>query len=221
MAKDFHGGRFTDWLRVSAELGWTVALAHRFFREVADDAVEDRVFARYLGIEYAFIDSAAIVLGHAVAKAPGFAERRRLAIGLYGLVTDQQDYFAGAFDRLGPDSRRPLSSRQWELSAGLHELFLTTARAAGYEEILACILAAEWMYLTWCRGANRTPSRRGAVRDWVALHAGGSFAEHVDWVRAELDARGPDLTLDRRSQLAGLFARALAAQIAFHDAAYA
>jgi thiaminase len=77
------------------------------------------------------------------------------------------------------------------------------------------------MYLTWCTAANRTPSRRCAIRDRVALHAAGGFAEHVDWVRAQLEARGPDLSFERRSQLANLFERALAAEIAFHDAAYA
>jgi thiaminase/transcriptional activator TenA len=213
--------RFTDGLKASAKATWARALAHRFFHEVAGDAIEDHVFARYLGIEYAFIDSAAVVLGHAVAKAPGLAERRRLAIGLHGLVTDQQDYFAAAFSRLGPSSREPLSPRQRQLSAGLHELFLSTARAKGYAEILACILAAEWMYLTWCGTANRTPSRRRPIRDWVALHAGGGFAEHVGWVRSELDARGPELAPERRADVANLFEKTLAAEIAFHDAAYA
>ena len=49
------------------------------------------------------------------------------------------------------------------------------------------------MYLTWCSAANQSPSSRGYIRDWVALHAGGAFADHVAWVRSEIDARGPAL----------------------------
>jgi thiaminase (transcriptional activator TenA) len=93
---------------------WDTALSHRFFREVATDAIADRVFVRYLRIEYGFVDTVARVLGYAVAKAPSFRERRRL--GLYGLVTDQEQFFIDAFARicaptedrtaLAPGSRR-------------------------------------------------------------------------------------------------------------------
>jgi len=95
------------------------------------------------------------------------------------------------------------------------------AEAEGYEEILACTLAAEWMYLTWCSAANQSPSSRGAIRDWVALHAGGAFAEHVAWVRSEIDTRGPTLTEARQARLGEVFEEALQAEIAFHDAPYA
>jgi thiaminase/transcriptional activator TenA len=180
--------RFTDWLRIAAKTTRRRALAHRLFREVAGDSIEDCVFARYLGIEYAFV----------VAKATGFAERRQLAIGSHGLVMDQQFYSVVAFEQLGPASRQPLSPRASELSDGLHELFLSMGKAKGYEEILTCILTAEWMYLTWCSEANRVPSRRGPIHYWVALHTSCGFVEHVDWVRAKLDARGPGLKPDHR-----------------------
>ena len=80
---------------------WNAILGHRFFREVATDAIDDRVFARYLRIEYGFVDTAARVLGYAVAKAPSFQERRRLGLGLHGLVTDQEQFFINAFERMG------------------------------------------------------------------------------------------------------------------------
>ena len=90
-----------------------------------------------------------------------------------------------------PDQRAGLPPRG--LSAPLHDLFLGVAKSEGYEEILACVLAAEWMYLTWCSTADKTPSSRPAIRDWVALHAGGAFADQVAWVRAEIDERAPRL----------------------------
>jgi thiaminase (transcriptional activator TenA) len=212
---------FTEGLREAAGAGWEASLGHRFFREVAGDSMADSAFQRYLRVEYGFVDTAAQVLGYAVAKAPSFTQRRRLSLGLYGLVTDQQDYFMAAFEdaAVPPDLRTALPPDK--LSAPLHDLFLETAKAEGYEEILACILGAEWLYLTWCSLADATPSCRKHLRDWVALHAHGSFAEHVAWVRAELDARGPGLSAERQIRLRQLFASVLIAEMSFHDAAYA
>ena len=211
---------FTEGLRAAAGGVWNEALNHRFFREVAADTVEDPVFRRYLRVEYGFVDTAAQCLGYAVAKAPSFAERRRLAFGLHGLVTDQQDYFMAAFERAGIPPAERSAVPPNALSRVLHDLFLGAAEAEGYEEIQACVLGAEWMYLTWCSTAHRTPSRRAVIADWVALHAGGGFAEHVAWVRSELDKRGPTLTPERQERLRRLFTETLRAEMTFHDAAY-
>jgi thiaminase/transcriptional activator TenA len=214
-------GSFSERMRAHSRRTWNAILGHRFFCEVATDAIDDRVFARYLRIEYGFVDTAARALGYAVAKAPSFQERRRLGLGLYGLVTDQEKFFIDAFERMGaPDNERTGLAPQG-LALPLHGLFLEVAETEGYEEILACTLAAEWMYLTWCSAANQSPSSRGTIRDWVGLHAGGAFAEHVAWVRSEIDTRGPTLTEARQARLGALFEEALQAEIAFHDAPYA
>jgi thiaminase/transcriptional activator TenA len=212
--------RFSERLRAQAQTTWEAVLGHRFFREVAADTLEDRVFARYLRIEYGFVDTAASALGYAVGKAPGFRERRHLGLNLHALVTDQEQFFVSAFERVGlaADLRAGLPPQG--LAAPLHELILNVARSEGYEEILACMLGAEWMYLTWCSQANATPSGRSAVSDWVALHAGGRFAEGVYWIRAEIDARAPALSAPRQARLHALFEQALAAEIPFHTAAY-
>jgi thiaminase/transcriptional activator TenA len=212
---------FSERMRAHSDRTWNAILGHRFFREVATDTIDDRVFARYLRIEYGFVDTAARALGYAVAKAPSFQERRRLSVGLYGLVTDQEQFFIDAFKRMGaPDNERTALPPQG-LALPLHALFLKVAETEGYEEILACTLAAEWMYLTWCSAANQAPSSRSYISDWVALHAGGPFAQHVAWVRSEIDDRGPTLNEARQSRLRALFEGALEAEIAFHDAAYA
>lgn len=212
---------FSERMRASARRTWDAALGHRFFREVAADAIDDRVFARYLRIEYGFVDTAARALGYAVAKAPSFQERQRLGLGLHGLVTDQEQFFIDAFDRMSARAEERTALPPQGPALPLHRLFLKVAETEGYEEIMACILAAEWMYLTWCSAANRSPSSRDNIRDWVALHAGGAFADHVAWVRAEIDERGPRLANTRQTQLRALFEQALEAEIAFHDAAYA
>jgi thiaminase/transcriptional activator TenA len=173
------------------------------------------------GFEYGFVDTAARALGYAVAKAPSFQERRRLGLGLYGLVTDQEQVFVDAFDRMGAPANERTGLAPQGLALPLHALFLKVAETEGYEEILACTLAAEWMYLTWCSMANKSPSSKSVIRDWVALHAGGPFADHVAWVRSEIDTRGPTVTDARQARLGALFEETLQAEIAFHDAPYA
>jgi thiaminase len=104
---------FSERMRTRADRTWRAILRHRFFREVAADAINDRVFSRYLRIEYGFVDTAARALGYAVAKAPSFQERRRLGLGLYGLVTDQEQVFVDAFERMGaPTMNGPASRRR-------------------------------------------------------------------------------------------------------------
>lgn len=211
---------FCEGLRAEAQATWDAALGHRFFREVEADTLADEVFARYLRIEYGFVDTAAVALGYAVAKAPSFRERRHLAFNLYGLTTDQQQFFAAAFARIGAPEDQRTGLPPQGAAAALHDLFLGVARTEGYEEIIACTLAAEWLYLTWCSQAHRTPSARPAIRGWVALHAGGTFEKGVDWLRTELEDRGPKLSADRRARVSRLFEGALAAEIPFHAAAY-
>jgi thiaminase/transcriptional activator TenA len=211
---------FSERLRAAALPTWNRALDHRFFRAVVSDEIGDADFEQYLRIEYGFVDCAAVVLGFAVAKAPSFVERRRLAHGLFGLVTDQEQFFVAAFERMATAADRRTGLGPQGRAAPLHALFMATAQSAGYEEILSCMLAAEWLYATWCGAAARTPSRRAYIRDWVALHAGGSFVEHVTWMRDEIDARGPALPPARQTAMQQLFEQALAAEISFHDAPY-
>ena len=59
---------FSERMRIEARGTWSAILGHRFFREIATDAINDRVFARYLRIEYGFVDTAARALGYAVAN---------------------------------------------------------------------------------------------------------------------------------------------------------
>jgi thiaminase/transcriptional activator TenA len=206
--------QLTDSLLADTSQIWDEVIQHRFFQEVIADTLETDRLIRYLGVEYAFIDTAAIVLGHAVTKARSFDERQRLALGLYGLVTDQETFFQNAFESLNvPNSR--LRTHQ---SDKLHALFLGTASQGSYAEILATIFGAEWLYLQWCTTANKTPARRPVIRRWVELHAGGSFASHVYWVRSQLDSF--ILSSGEKAKIQKIFEETLKAEDAFHDAVY-
>lgn len=211
--------RVTEWLRNGAGPAWEAALSHRFVRDATTDRLPDPVFRRYLGIEFRFIDTAARVLGQTVHVAPSFAARRRLAAGLHDLTTEQFDYFQEVAGRLGVDlpsvdAPPPAKARP------LHEHFLRLADSGTYEELLGCMLGAEWLYATWCAEADRKHIANDALREWVRLHTEPRFVRHVEWLREELDVVGPRLDALARQAVLTAFDRTLRAEITFHDAAY-
>jgi len=213
------GHRFSDWLRDRAEPAWTRAVEHRFTHEIADDTLDEAVFKRYLTNEYSFVITAATLLGYAIAKAPSMDEKARLAEGLRGLTTDQRAFFMRAFEAL--EIPEAVWSAPIEDSAVL-AFRDTTIRAAahgGYEETLATMLAAEWMYVTWSQRAHRRP-RHPYYAEWIALHVAPAFEGHANWLRERLDHYGPLLPPYRQNEVAYIFKRTLELEIGFHDAPY-
>lgn len=212
--------RFTDWLRQQAEPAWTAAVEHRFTYQIADDSLDEAVFKRYLVNEYSFVITAATLLGYAIAKAPKMEEKARLAEGLRGLTTDQRQFFMRAFDALG------IPEAQWAAPISDSAVLVfrdTTVRAAahgGFEESLATMLAAEWMYVTWSQRAHRRRPRHPYYAEWIALHVTPEFEGHVAWLRGRLDHYGPLLPPCRQAEVAYIFRRTLELEIAFHDAPY-
>lgn len=208
---------FTEWLRDTAGEAWKDAISHRFTQDVANDRLSVRVFRRYLVQEYAFVDTSAKVLGYAIAKAPSIPERAHLSKALEGLVTDQEEFFRTAFKKLDvAEEEHEFCSLANEVEC-FNDFVLRIAATGTYDEILANMLAAEWMYLTWCGRAAGNPSSHPLIREWVALHAQEPFREGVAWLRAELDAVGPQLDSEHQLRLARLFVRTLELEIAFHS----
>ena len=82
------------------------------------------------------------------------------------------------------------------------------------------MLAAEWLYRTWCDRTVEQPSSRPLVRAWTDLHVGPAFAEHAAWLQARLDAVAADLDEPERRAIARVFRDVLEAEISFHDAVY-
>lgn len=206
-------GELSLELRERASVEWSSAEDHRLFREIIADTVSDGDFERYLRIEFEFIDTAAVALGAAVRLAPGIADRVVLAAGLNDLLTSQVAFFEEA---LGDDQSTivPLSARQ------LHALFRDLADGGSYPQLLTAMLAAEWLYSTWCAATVDHPSSRETVRAWTRLHTSHAFTRHVSWLRQRLDALSVGFSVTERDSVAGVFRDALGAEIRFHDAVY-
>ena len=213
--------RFTEWLRRQSEAAWACMITHRFTRDIAADALELDVFKRYLVYEHAFVETTVSIFGYALVRAPSITEQTRLVEVLRGLTSDQEGYFTRVFEALGmPEACRREPVLPPAVQA-FREGMLGAAAHGAYEDILAAMLAAEWMYLTWSREAQRSNPRDSFPAEWIALHIAPRFENQVTWMREQLDRLGPMLAPFRQHRAADIFRRTLELEVDFHDAPYA
>ncbi len=211
--------RFTDWLRERSEPNWASATEHRFVRDLVNGTLEDAVFRRYLVQDYAFVGTLTSAFGYAIGQAPTI-EAKGLLTDFLGTLTDEEnDYFERSFDELGvPDEDRTDPSRA-DVPQAFEDLLIRAALEGDYEETLAVLVPAEWVYLTWATAAS-DPPERFYLREWIELHDTPEFEAFVEWLRRELDEYGPSLNERRQRSVERLFCRTVALEVAFFDAAY-
>lgn len=209
-----------DWLRSAGEETWVRAMGMPFLQDVSADRLPPEVFDSYLRTEHRFVDTAARALGRAVHLAPTLAARRRLAVGLHDLVTDQIGYFARVAERRGIrlDEEGAEARRK---AAPLHDHFLSLANRGDYPSLLAGMLGAEWLYASWCDGVDPGSLSDPDLADWVGLHRDVAFLDHVRWLREELDQVAGAADDVECAELLAAFTGTLRAEIDFHDAPYA
>ncbi len=203
--------------RQAAEL-WEAMQAHRFVQDIGADRLPREVFLRYLSYECGFVETALLILGHALLKAPDLARRRVLVGVMQGLAGEQIPYFQQAFRALGatpiPEAEFPSAVTRFR------DGMLAMAEQGTYLDILAAMLGAEWMYATWCGRAGRQPISDPELHRWVALHTEDRFLRGVAWLKSELDAALPGLDRPAADRAAACFRRTLELEIDFHSAAY-
>ena len=187
--------------------------AAREFRAIARDG---RSFiARAHKYEREFVETAILIFGHMLLKAPGLEERRWLAGVLQAIAVDQIGYFERTFAELGitrEHRQRPLPPSVLQFRDGM----LTIARDGGYLDGVAITLAAEWMYATWCSRAAKRAIGDPIVRRWVDLHAEPGFLAQADSLRRRIDAADPS----EEASLGRHFSHALELEIGFHTAPF-
>jgi thiaminase (transcriptional activator TenA) len=211
---------FTDWLKAGNLALWNQMVGHRFCRDMAEDRLSEEVFVRYLRFEHAFVRTVVAVFAYALAKAPTPADQDHLLGVLNALAGEQQSYFGRTFSALRlhadvlPDDAIP------QTACRLRENVLAIAASSGFEEILSAMLAAEWMYLTWCEKAHSQQPRQRAPADWIRLHVEPGFRAQVTWLKSRLNVLGPRLDPSRQGRCQTHFGCVLECEIAFHDAPY-
>jgi thiaminase (transcriptional activator TenA) len=194
---------------------WEAMQAHRFVADIEADRLSAAAFKAYLIYECDFVETAMLIFGHMLVKAPGLSERRWLAGVLQALATDQITYFESAFALLGvtrEDRQRPLPLAVSAFREGM----LNIARDGSYLDGVAIMLAAEWMYATWCARAAKRSISDPILKQWVDLHAEPAFLAQADWLRRQIDA----VDLGEVRGLSQRFRRALELEIAFHSAPF-
>ncbi len=213
-------GRFTDWLRERSDTSWAGATSHRFVDELAHGTLSEDHFRRYLVQDYGFIETLVTLVGYAVAYAPDMAAKKTWTEFLAVLVSDENDYFQRSFDALGVgvalQSHPPLS----ETTVALRAAMLDAAKSGQYADVLAVIVPAEWIYLTWASERREARPRQAYYAEWIDLHAIPEFEAFVDWLRGQLDGIGPRLGPSERQRIERRFAAVVDLEVEFFDQAY-
>jgi thiaminase/transcriptional activator TenA len=199
---------------------WEAMQAHRFVRDIEEDRLDPAVFRRYLAYENAFVETAILIFGYAMVKAPGLDEQRWLIGVLKALSEEQIAYFRNAFDELGMPPAEWRDITMPGPVASFRDGMLAIAAHGPYVDGIAAMFAAEWMYWTWCRRAAGRTITDPVLRRWVDLHAHEDFADQARWLRRQIDAAGAEMGERSRRHLSGIFRRALELEIDFHTAAY-
>ena len=217
--------RLSEQLRDTHRSEWDAAVGHRFVRELVADTIDDGVYARYLTLDYGFINDLTSAVGHAVAMAPGMPEKTRFARFLGVLTDEENDYFLRSFAAFGqpaPTFDNPLAHRVLDDFAAL----LSRQRAAGtYLDILAVLVPVEWVYLTWASAASDAVDDGGAMperfylAEWITLHALPAFRDFVEWMRAEFDREAAAADAASRARAETAFVDALKLEAQFFTAA--
>lgn len=212
-------GTFSAWLRERAAPAWTAATDHRFTRELSADTVDDAVFRRYLVQDYAFVETLVDVAGRAIAQAPTMDAKGELTAFLATVTSDENDYFERSFDALDVPEDERESPELAPVTREFEHLLQRASLEGGYAETLAVLLPVEWVYLTWAQHAAGD-QERFYLAEWVELHDNPEFEAFVEWLQAEMDRVGPDLSKRRQERVERFFSEAVDREVDFFDAAY-
>ena len=172
----------------------------------------------YLQQDYQFVDGFVRLLASAIAHAPGLSDSVPAAQFLGVITGPENTYFLRAMEALGT---APITDPA-PVTRDFQNLMAEAAASGRYEQMLAVLVVAEWVYLEWATPENPpAPDLPFWFAEWITLHAGEGFEGVVDYLRGQLDKVWPTLDSAAQDEVARLFDRAVTLERAFFDAAYA
>lgn len=212
--------RPTEMLRDCAGDDWIAATTHAFCTELAAGTLPEDKMRWYLAQDYQFIDGFVRLLASAIAQAPSLADSVPAAQFLAVITGPENTYFLRSFDALGMDetAQNPAPA---PATAGFQNLMAEAAASGRYELMLAVLVVAEWVYLSWATPVN--PPKQDLpfwFAEWITLHAGEGFEGVVEYLRGQLDKTWETLDQEARQEVESLFLRAVELERDFFDAAY-
>lgn len=210
--------RPTDHLKSLAAEDWRAATTHAFTNALADGTMPRDRMVGYLQQDYLFIDGFVRLLASAIAHAPTLADSVPAAQFLAVITGPENTYFLRSFKALGAE---PKVSPEPQTLA-FQQLMADARNSGQYEQMLAVLVVAEWIYLDW---ATPYEDRAGDLPfwlgEWITLHAGDGFEGVVSYLRTQLDQVWPTLDADAQAAVERTFATAVRLERDFFDAAWA
>uniref|UniRef100_UPI00356B29D1 TenA family protein n=1 Tax=Actibacterium sp. TaxID=1872125 RepID=UPI00356B29D1 len=114
------------------------------------------------------------------------------------------------------------ATRAEPATVAFQDLMKDARQSGRYEEMLAVLVVAEWVYLEWATPmAHRAAGLPFWLGEWITLHSGEGFEAVVAYLRGQLDALWPRLDDAQRARVEALFSTAVRLERAFFDAAWA
>ncbi|MCL6284265.1 TenA family protein [Ruegeria sp. 2012CJ41-6] len=210
--------RPTEQLKQSVAGDWQAATTHAFCRELSDGTLPLDKMRWYLQQDYQFVDGFVRLLASAIAHAPSLADSVPAAQFLAIITGPENTYFLRSLDALGVDPTDDLAPVTHEFQ----NLMAEAAASGRYENMLAVLIVAEWIYLDWATPVNPPAADLPFwFAEWITLHAGDGFEAVVAYLRDQLDQVWPGLSPEAQAEVTRLFTRAVALERAFFDSAYA
>jgi thiaminase/transcriptional activator TenA len=210
--------RPTDHLKSLAAEDWRAATTHAFTNALADGTMPRDRMVGYLQQDYLFIDGFVRLLASAIAHAPTLADSVPAAQFLAVITGPENTYFLRSFNEL---SAEPNASPEPQTRA-FQQLMAEARQSGQYEQMLAVLVVAEWIYLEWATPVeHRADALPFWLGEWITLHAGEGFTGVVDYLRGQLDQVWPSLDDSAKSKVEQTFQTAVRLERAFFDAAWA
>ncbi len=208
---------FADSAKLAAGPLWENACSHPFTVALGDSTLPREAMAAYLVQDYDFIGTLVSMVGFAVGKAPDMTGMARLSAFLAAVTSEENTYFQRSFEALAvPEGEREhpqLHPVTRQFIAVMDEV----GREGSYGEILATLLPAEWIYLSWAEAQAAKAPEPFYFGEWVALHANPDFRAFVMWLKAETDRIAVSADDQERQAMAARFATMVQLEVDFFD----
>lgn len=212
--------RPSDRLRAASAADWDAARDHAFTRALVDGSLSRDQMAAYLAQDHQFIGEFVRLLAASIIHAPSLSDAIPAARFLAVITGPENTYFLRSFATLKVTEADGRDRPARETRAFLD--LMEEARLSGSQaRILAVLVVAEWLYLDWAAPhAARAADLPFWLGEWITLHSGPDFEAVVAYLREQLDRAWDGLDTAGQQAVADVFARAVAAERAFFDAAW-
>jgi thiaminase (transcriptional activator TenA) len=210
--------RPTDYLKSLCSEDWKAATSHPFCDALAKGALGKEKMADYLVQDYQFIDGFVRLMASMIAHAPSLADSVPAAQFLAVITGPENTYFLRSFKALGVEADVWQNAELKAPTKDFQKLMAAAAASGKYEQMLAVLVVAEWIYLSWAEKFYPTEDNLPFYfSEWITLHAGADFENVVEYLRKQLDVIWINLNSQERANVEHVFCEAVALERAFFD----